>query len=117
MYPTATLTPHTSQELFLWRIFLLLLSIGMASACGVVDYSLHNVNLTSTTPHDPDIGVIYFHYADDAQPYVFHATHVKHGYALQATLDEDGKDSRTSFVASRDKEYKYFVGIQSHYAF
>lgn len=111
-------TPHRLSPLTCntWRFLLLLALLSAITACGVVDYSLRSENFAGA-PKDRPLGTITFHYADDAEPYVMSARRVNRGYALQAPLYENGNDSTANIVASRTKDYKYFVGVQAHYAF
>lgn len=102
----------------LWRPSLVVFLIGTITACGTVDYEIKSRNLTAPgAGKERQLGVVYFHYADEAEPYEVRLTRIKGGYAFQAPLYEDADGSNANIVASRTKELQYFIGVKARYVF
>ncbi len=106
------------QFQLLWRPLALCTLLALVTACGVVDYSLRNIDDFASSPANSDAGAIYFHYADDAEPYVVHVNRTNRGYGFKTALYEsDEGDTTTNLVATRSKDYKYFIGVETRYSF
>lgn len=108
------LPPHESS---LWRPVAAGILILILGACGMVDYDLHEENLFAPSSNRKNIGVVHFHYADGGEPYDVRLRRVKGGYAVQAPLYETNEGSHVNFTAMKNKDYKYFVGVEGKFTF
>lgn len=108
------LPPH---EPSLWRPVAVTLLIFILGACGMVDYDLKEKNLFAPASQNKDIGIVHFHYSDADEPYDVRLRRVKGGYAMQAPLYESDDGSHVNFTAMKNKDYKYFVGIEGKFTF
>lgn len=110
--------PHfLPQEAHLSRHVLLLFVPLTFGACGFIDYDLERSHFAAPSSKGRDIGLIYFHYADDKEPYTVHVRKVRGGYAMQAPLYDNSDGDHVQFSASRTKQRDYFIGIEGKFTF
>ena len=115
---SAHISPTLPPETTLWRCASILALALISAACGLVDYSIGPSNLVSNqfSGSTSELGTIYFHYTDQAEPYAVHVNRTAKGYAINAPLYHD-EDSGAHLTLSRTKDYQFFVGMQANYTF
>lgn len=113
-FPSPAPSPVVASH---WPCRVACLGLLLFAACGVIDYDIQRSNFFAPPSQKRDFGVIYFHYADGADPYQVHFRRVKGGYAMIAPLYEGEHDDHINFTATRNRERGTFIGIEGKFSF
>lgn len=105
----------TRSEPISQKIAALLATLTFVSACSTVDYDYKRRNFDGEKRRG-SLGSIYFHYADDAQPYEVKVSRVNHAYIAEAPIYQDG-GMKINFNLERGKEVDNFAGLRSRWEF
>lgn len=93
------------------------------SACGFADLSVRSLNFDKSKARSNELAVLNIHYDDDefTPPYALQLVRVRglhnqKGYAVRAPLYETEKGAM-HFTVSKQKEFKWFFGLQGRWEF
>jgi hypothetical protein len=92
----------------------------LLTACGYADLSVKHFNFDKSKAKSNQLAVLNLHYDDDEEtpPYAVELVRTKtsKGYAVRAPLYESEKGA-VHFAVAKQKEYKWFFGLQGRWEF
>jgi len=100
-------------------VFCLLFALcGMASACATpaVDYSLNLQNIRVKNSYAAPFGKIHLRMSESDEPFDINLSRRQGGYMLHTPAYETEK-THAHWVLSKDKQYKWFIGIRGRMEF
>ncbi|MDX2095656.1 MAG: hypothetical protein SFW64_06945 [Alphaproteobacteria bacterium] len=102
---------------FPWRGGVLAGLVALLSACGAMEYDIHEKSFFAPSAAQKDIAVIHFHYGDTGETYDAHVRRIHGGYGMQSSLYTNPDGDEAHVILSRTKARKSFIGIESHFSF
>ena len=95
----------------------------LLGACGFADLSVRNMNFDKSKARSKELAVLNIHYDDDefTPPYALELVRVRglhnqKGYAVRAPLYQE-EEGAIHFTVSKQKEFKWFFGLQGRWEF
>jgi|GEM_PF-4448501 len=93
----------------------------LLNACGYADLSVRHLNFDKSKAKSNQLAVLNVNYDDDefTPPYAVELVRIKgaqKGYAVRAPLYEEEKGA-LHFTVAKQREFKWFVGVQGRWEF